>query len=109
LRGKYDRIILDTPPVLGLSETSFLQSHAEGVVLVVRSDSTPRKDVEDAYHALSKLDAHFYGFVLNRVDFSKRANHYYYYYYSSSYYDSNWEKSADTTGDKMANSTGTRI
>jgi len=100
LRGKYDRIILDTPPVLGLSETSFLQSHAEGVVLVVRSDATPRKDVEDAYHALSKLDAHFYGFVLNRVDFSKRANHYYYYYYSSSYYDSNWEKSADTAADK---------
>jgi capsular exopolysaccharide synthesis family protein len=100
LRGKYDRIILDTPPVLGLSETSFLQSHAEGVVLVVRSDTTPRKDVEDAFHALSKLDAHFYGFVLNRVDFSKLANHYYYYYYSSSYYDSNWEKSADTVADK---------
>ena len=92
LREKYDRIILDTPPVLGLSETAFLQSHAEGVVLVVKSAFTPRKDVEDAFHNLSKLDAHFYGFVLNQVDFNKRANHYHYYYYSSSYYDSNWEE-----------------
>jgi Mrp family chromosome partitioning ATPase len=92
LKQKYDRIILDTPPVLGLSETAFLQSHAEGVVLVVKSASTPRKDVEDAFQALSKLDAHFYGFVLNRVDFSKRSNHFHYYYYSASYYDSNWEE-----------------
>lgn len=91
LKGEYDRIVLDTPPVLGLSETAFLQSHTDGVLLVVKSDSTPRKDVEDAFFALQKLGAHFYGFVLNRVDFTKRANHYYYYYYSSSYYDSNWE------------------
>lgn len=91
LKTKYDRIILDTPPVLGLSETAFLQSHAEGVVFVVKSASTPRKDVEDAFHALDKLDAHFYGFVLNQVDFTKKANHFHYYYYSASYYDSNWE------------------
>lgn len=92
LKEKYDRIILDTPPVLGLSETAFLQSHADGVVLVVKSAATPRKDVEDAFNALSKLEAHFYGFVLNRVDFSKRSNHFHYYYYSASYYDSNWEE-----------------
>ena len=91
LKGQYDRIILDTPPVLGLSETVFLQNHADGVVLVVKSDSTPRKDVEDAFYALQRLGAHFYGFVLNGVDFTKRTNHYYYYYYSSSYYDANWE------------------
>lgn len=97
LRGDYDRIILDTPPVLGLSETAFLQSHAEGVVLVVKSAATPRKDVEDAFAALEKLDAHFYGFVLNRVDFSKRANHFNYYYYSASYYDTNWDQEEEET------------
>ncbi|HEY1082305.1 MAG TPA: polysaccharide biosynthesis tyrosine autokinase, partial [Prosthecobacter sp.] len=91
LKGKFDRIILDTPPVLGLSETAFLQHHAEGVVIVVRCGVTLRKDVEDAVNALKKLNAHFYGFVLNGVDFNKRANHYYYYYYSSSYYDANWD------------------
>lgn len=91
LKGKFDRIILDTPPVLGLSETAFLQHHADGMVIVVRCGVTLRKDVEDAVKSLQKLGGHFYGFVLNGVDFTKRVNHYYYYYYSSSYYDANWE------------------
>ena len=91
LRGEFDRIILDTPPVLGLSETAFLQDKAEGVVLVVKCGATPRKDVMEAFSNLRKLGAHFYGFVLNKVDFTKRANMYYYYYYSSNYYDLHWE------------------
>lgn len=104
LRGKYDRIILDTPPVLGLSETAFLQNHSEGVVLVVRSNRTRRQDVVDAFGALEKLGAHFYGFVLNGVDFSKRANVYQYYYYSASYYDSNWEVEEEVVKEKKSSS-----
>jgi len=63
---------------------------AEGVVLVIRSRKTERKDVLDTFKTLLKLGAHFYGFVLNRVDFSKRANSYNYYYYSANYYEKNW-------------------
>lgn len=91
LRQKFDRVILDTPPVLGLSETAFLQKYAEGVVLVIRSRKTERKDVLDTFKTLLKLGAHFYGFVLNRVDFSKRVNSYNYYYYSANYYEKNWK------------------
>ena len=105
LKERFDRIVLDTPPVLGLSETAFLQHHAEGVVLVVRSSRTKRQDVEDAFNALSKLGAHFYGFVLNGVDFSKKANHYQYYYYSASYYEDEWEvpqqRSSEPSGSKV--------
>lgn len=92
LRSRFSRIILDTPPVLGLSETAFLQNHADGVVLIVRAASTTRADATLAFQQLQKLGGHFYGFVLNRVDFSKMQNQYYYYYYSSSYYDSNWQE-----------------
>jgi len=95
LKQQFDRIILDTPPVLGLSETAFLQNHAGGVVLVVKSETTPRKDVVEAVGTLRKLGAHFYGFVLNDVDFNRRINSYQYYYYSSNYYDFNWETEAD--------------
>lgn len=93
LRGQFDRVILDTPPVLGLSETAFIQNHAEGVVLVIRSEKTPRKDVMDAFVVMEKLGTHFYGLVLNRVNFAKRANLYDYYYYSPNYYERNWEES----------------
>ena len=92
LRGRFSRIILDTPPVLGLSETAFLQNHSDGVLLVVKAAATTRNDASQAFQQLQKLGGHFYGFVLNQVDFSKVQNQYYYYYYSSSYYDSNWQE-----------------
>jgi len=100
LKKDFQRVILDSPPVLGLSETTFLQNHASGVVLVVRAEKTPRKDVADAILNLRKLNAYFYGFVLNDVDFSRRSNSYEYYYYSSNYYDQHWETPAEAAGQK---------
>ncbi len=87
LRGEYDHIILDTPPVLGLSETTSLQKVVDGVLMVVRAEKTPRKDVLDAVTLLRKAGAYFYGLVLNDLDLNKTANYYNYYYYSSTYYD----------------------
>jgi succinoglycan biosynthesis transport protein ExoP len=95
LRGRFSRIVIDTPPVLGLSETAFLQNHADGVALVVKAAATTRTDASLAFQQLQKLGGHFYGFILNQVDFSKVQNQYYYYYYSSSYYDSNWDESGE--------------
>jgi succinoglycan biosynthesis transport protein ExoP len=86
-RKHYDRIVIDSPPVLGLSESSSLQRVVDGTVLVVRSEATSRKDVLDAVTLLRKSEAHFFGFVLNAVDLSKASNYYQYYYYSAPYYD----------------------
>jgi polysaccharide biosynthesis transport protein len=87
LRGTYDRIVIDAPPCLGLSETSSLQRVVDGTVLVVRAETTGRKDVLDAVSLLKRTHAHFFGFVLNAVDLSKIGNYYNYSYYSASYYD----------------------
>jgi capsular exopolysaccharide synthesis family protein len=86
-RTQYDRIILDCPPTLGLSESSSLQRLADGIVMVVLSEKTSMKDVRDAVTLLRKTGAHFFGFVLNGVDLSKIGNYYQYYYYSAPYYD----------------------
>lgn len=85
-RKQYDRIIIDSPPVLGLSETSSLQDVADGVVLVIRSEVTRVVDVTATVDQLRRSGAHFFGFVLNAVDLSKLTNYYYYYYYSPDYY-----------------------
>lgn len=87
LRAHYDQIVVDTPPVLGLSETSGLQQVVDGVVFVVRAEKTSRKDVVDAITLLRKAGAHLYGMVLNDLDLSKSMNYYNYYYYSSTYYE----------------------
>ena len=86
LRKKFDRIVMDTPPVLGLSETSVLQNHVDGVLFVIWSGQTPIKSVKAAIEILQANGANFYGFVLNRIDLSATANYYQYYYYSHDYY-----------------------
>ncbi|MGV3754518.1 MAG: CpsD/CapB family tyrosine-protein kinase [Verrucomicrobiota bacterium] len=87
-REKYDRIIVDTPPVLGLAETSALLSLVDGVVFVVWSGRTPLRNVQIAIDTLRANGANFYGFILNRLDLSATSNYYYYYYYSHNYYES---------------------
>jgi len=88
LRGQFDRIIFDTPPVLGLSETSVLQAHIDGVLFVIWSGRTPIRSMKTAIDILSANGANFYGFILNRLDLTATTNYYQYYYYSSDYYHS---------------------
>lgn len=85
-RGRYDRIVMDAPPILGLSETVATQRVADGIVLVVRAENTKISDVETAVQQLKRTDSVFFGFVLNRLDLSKPSNHYFYYYASPYYY-----------------------
>ena len=86
LRKRYDRVVVDTPPVLGLSETSVLQALVDGVLFVIWSGHTANKAVKAAIEMLQSNGANFYGFVLNRLDLSTTANYYQYYYYSHDYY-----------------------
>lgn len=86
LRTRYDRIVIDTPPVLGLSETSILQKYVDGVLFVIWSGHTPIRNMKAAIEMLQANGANFYGFVLNRLDLSATQNYYQYYYYSHDYY-----------------------
>jgi capsular exopolysaccharide synthesis family protein len=86
-RKQYDWIILDSPPVLGLSETTTLQRVADAVVMVVRAEQTSVTDVKSALVQLIKANAKIVGFVLNSVDMTKMSNYYNNYYYSQHYYD----------------------
>lgn len=87
MRTKYERVIIDTPPVLGLAETSSLLPFVDGVVFVVWSGRTPLRNVRIAIDTLRSNRAKFLGFVLNRLDLTATSNYYYYYYYSHNYYE----------------------
>lgn len=89
LRNHFQRIVIDTPPILGLSETAMLQQTVDGVVFVVWSGRTPMRYLKSAIDQLNANNARIYGFVLNRLDlsgFSNYYNYYNYYYYSYNYY-----------------------
>ena len=86
LRQQFDRIIIDTPPVLGLAETSIIQRNADGILFVIWNDFTPIRNVKAAIHSLQTNGAKFCGFVLNRLDFDTLGNRYKYFYYAPNYY-----------------------
>lgn len=98
LRSQYQRIIIDSPPVLGLSETSIMQRHADGVVMVIWANQTQLPNVKDSILALQTNGAKFCGFILNRLDFNAFANRYKYFYYSPRYYSNYKAFETTTTG-----------
>ncbi|MEN9574662.1 MAG: hypothetical protein RL514_2517 [Verrucomicrobiota bacterium] len=87
LRKRYQRIIVDSPPVLGLAETSVMQPAVDGVILVIWSGQTPTRAVRTAMEILEANHANFYGFVLNRLDMMATMNRFHYYYYTNHYYN----------------------
>jgi polysaccharide chain length determinant protein (PEP-CTERM system associated) len=52
IRGQYDHIIIDAPPILPLADMHVLASMADTLVLVIRAGLTPRRVVESAIRAL---------------------------------------------------------
>ncbi|MCO6432034.1 MAG: polysaccharide biosynthesis tyrosine autokinase [Deltaproteobacteria bacterium] len=81
----YDYVIIDSPPVLPVTDSVVLSRNVDGVMLVVKAGATPRKVIIDARDRLTAVGARVLGAVLNDVDFT-RAEYYYYNRYYHSYY-----------------------
>ncbi len=78
LKERFDYVVLDTPPVLAVTDAQILSTKVEGTILVVRADDTKRDTVMNAKKALEKVNANIIGTVLNGVE-AKRTSYYYYY------------------------------
>ncbi len=82
-RGMYDTIILDAPPVLNLPDVPVISKLADGIVMVIQSGATRRKDVSEAEGILAKANAPLLGFVLTGVRYFMPRYMYDYYYYEN--------------------------
>jgi Mrp family chromosome partitioning ATPase len=87
-RERYDRIILDTPPVLFVADASILSAISDGVILVVKSATNTRSLAARARQHLEGVKARILGGILNDVVVS-RLGYYYsdYYHYGYSRHD----------------------
>lgn len=65
--GQYDFVLLDTSPVLSVSDVPALARSVHSVVLVVRSGQTPKGALRRASYILSRAQAHIMGIVFNAV------------------------------------------
>ena len=79
-REQYDYVIIDTPPLLGVTDAP-PSSEADSVLLVVRSGKTTREAIVRASDVLNQARAPVLGFLVNGVDF-RAVDSYYYGCYS---------------------------
>lgn len=84
IESKYDLIIVDTPPILAVTDAALVAAHAGTSLLVTRFGINQAKEVLLAMHRFEQNGVHVKGAIFNAVE--KRATGYYsygYYEYSS--------------------------
>ncbi len=83
LRQQYDKILLDSPPVIGISDSSLLASLVDGVIFVVQHRRNPQTMTLRAKQVIENVNGNILGVVLNQVPDSGDED---YNYYTSNYY-----------------------
>jgi len=76
----YDRILIDTPPVMAVTDAQIVGTLCDASVLVLRADRSTRKAAERARDALRNVGAHLLGVVFNEVHETGDRYGYYYQY-----------------------------
>jgi Mrp family chromosome partitioning ATPase len=77
----FDRVVIDSAPILAVSDTLLMTPHVQTLCIVVRAAKTPRQAVRRATSLLAKSGIRPAGLVLNRLRRSGGVG--YYYHYSS--------------------------
>ncbi|MCJ7616091.1 MAG: polysaccharide biosynthesis tyrosine autokinase [Desulfobacterales bacterium] len=86
LRETFDYVLIDSPPILAVSDALALSPMVDGVILIARGGQTPIKALKQANQ---KLDSHHFnilGLILNGVNLIEQDGYYarQYYHYSKS-------------------------
>ena len=87
-KSRYDRVIVDAPPMIGVSDTAQLVRLGDGVVQIVQHRKYPRAMCRRAKERIIAMGGNFLGVILNNVNAAHGSSSYYYenqyyYYYTS--------------------------
>ena len=93
LKEHFDLILIDSPPVMAVTDAVIAAHAANGVVFVVGSEMTSRQAARAAVEHLDQGRVHFIGAILNRVDLER--NSYYYSNYYRHEYGSYYQQAAN--------------
>ena len=85
-RPNYDVIVVDSPPVLGISDASVISQEVDVTLLLIQHRRYPRNVSQRAKRVIDEVGGRLFGVILNNVNIKTDDNYYYYAGYSSSYY-----------------------
>ncbi|OPX29188.1 MAG: hypothetical protein B1H08_04400 [Candidatus Omnitrophica bacterium 4484_171] len=97
VRGEFDIVLLDTPPVLPVADVSILAPKVDGVVLCYEIGRTSRTALVRAKVQLESVGAKILGVVLNHTKPQSEAIEVYPYYYKYKYYGNKEDDNSDKT------------
>jgi polysaccharide biosynthesis transport protein len=83
LSGSYDMVLLDSPPLLPVTDAVVLSNLAGGALVVVGADRIHRPQLQQSLESLETAGAHLFGIVLNKI--ARREAAAYAYGYSTEY------------------------
>lgn len=102
---EFDFVLLDSPPVLSVTDATLLSARADGMIMVARAGKSRRQYVKAAAEKLKDVNANLLGYVLNALA-PKSAGRQSYYYYNDPYY-SNEDITEQQQQEDGASSNGT--
>lgn len=86
-RKDFDYVVVDSPPILPVTDAIILQSYADATLLVARSGVTERPQLRRSQQMLGKQGQHFVGVVLNGLKMQDGSYYGYYGYHKYTYVD----------------------
>lgn len=92
LKERYDRIVFDSPPIIGVSDASVLLSAVDGAVLLIQHRRNPQSMVLRAQQIVESLKTPLLGVVLNQVPANAGGEY--------GYYTNNYAYYSDASGAK---------
>lgn len=81
VKARFDRIIIDAPPILTVTDAAILANMADGVAYVIRAAFRNIEVILNSRQRLNEAKARIIGVILNNVNVKKEDSYYYYHYY----------------------------
>ncbi len=78
VKERYECVIIDTPPINIVTDSTSFASKATGYIIVVKTETTDMQDVKIAVNALRSINAPIVGFIMNDVTASNKKYSSYY-------------------------------
>lgn len=94
VKSRFDLVLIDSPPILGVSDASVLANEADMTLIVVQHRKLPRHMLMRVKQAVENVGGKVLGVVLNNVDVRTDANYQYYTSYYTYYTPSGGRKSS---------------
>jgi len=85
LRADFDLVVIDSPPVIAVTDAAVMSTKVSGTILIVSAEHTNRDAIARADSLLKSVNAKLLGALLNGVNVEGMYGSYYYYYYHHYY------------------------